>query len=176
MKKYSTENYSTVLFSLGSNMGNRTENILKAIEFLSFECEIEEQNISSFYETEPFYCEKFPIEKSEQNWFLNIALIAKTELSPTNLLFYCKTIEFVLGRKSAVVWSERPIDIDILLFDDLILDTQFLQIPHKFMLDRKFVLLPCSEIAGDFIHPIANKKISELYLQCNDKCVVKAVV
>ena len=162
------QNKSTVLFSIGSNLGNRIENILKAIKLLSIECSTDKNNISSYYETEPF-------GNSNQDWFINIALLAETELSPTNLLFFCKTIEFILGRKSAPIWSERIIDIDILLFDDLILDTPFLQIPHKHMLDRKFVLMPCAEIAGCIIHPIANKKISDLNLHCEDKCVVRKI-
>jgi len=157
---------ATVLLSLGSNLGNRIENIQNAIELLSAECTIEKQNISSYYETEPF-------GNAEQDWFINIALLVKTKLSPTNLLYFCKSIELALGRRPAPTWTARVIDIDILLFDNLIINTPFLQIPHKYMTERKFVLVPCAEIAGDIIHPITNKKISELNLNCKDKCVVQ---
>ena len=162
------QNKAKVLFSIGSNLGDRIENILEAIELLSIECTVAKQNISSFYETEPF-------GNPAQNWFINIALLAETELSPPNLLFFCKSIEFALGRRAAPVWTERLLDIDILLFDDLVIATSFLQIPHKYMCERKFVLEPCAEIAGDIIHPLANKKISELNLHCNDECVVRRI-
>ena len=158
---YSNEKKPKVLFSLGSNVGDRINNINVAVELLSEVCFIEKKNISSFYETEPF-------GNKEQNYFINIALIAKTDLSPENLLFICKTIEFELGRKQAPHWTERPIDIDILLFDNIILDIEKLIIPHKFLHLRKFVLVPATEIAANFVHPILNKNIAQLNDLCQD--------
>lgn len=159
---------SKILLSIGSNLGNRIENIKKSIEQLSIVCAIEEKNISDYYESEPF-------GNPNQNWFINIALLAETDVTVFNLLYLCKSIEFALGREKAAKWTERIIDIDILLYDDLVVDLPNLTIPHKYMCERKFVLEPCSEIAGDLVHPIANKQISELNAICTDLCIVRKV-
>jgi 2-amino-4-hydroxy-6-hydroxymethyldihydropteridine diphosphokinase len=150
-----------VLLSLGSNVGDRIDNINAAVELLSEVCFIEKKNVSSFYETEPF-------GNRNQNYFINIAVIAETDLSPENLLFICKTIEFELGRKHAPLWAERPIDIDVLLFNNIILNIEKFTIPHKFLHLRKFVLVPATEIARNFIHPILNKSIAQLNDLCQD--------
>jgi 2-amino-4-hydroxy-6-hydroxymethyldihydropteridine diphosphokinase len=161
---------SKVLFSIGSNVGDKINNIITAVNLLSTVCEIEKKNISSFYETEPYGYQN-------QDWFMNIALVGTTDLPPESLLFICKSIEFLLGRKKQKRWSERVIDIDILLYDDLIVDAVRLKIPHPHMHKRRFVLVPAAEIGSDIIHPKNGKNISELLDECVDFfTVTKAIL
>ena len=152
---------SKILLSLGSNIGNRFENINNAIKLISEICKV--QKISSFYETEPF-------GNVNQPWFINIVAIIETDLSAEILLFLFKTIEFEIGRRKTEMWTERIIDIDILLYDDILRELENLTIPHKFLHQRKFVLIPAFEIAEDFVHPLFNKSIRELNEECKDNC------
>jgi 2-amino-4-hydroxy-6-hydroxymethyldihydropteridine diphosphokinase len=153
-----------VIFSIGSNIGNRKENIYNAIYLLS-KCSINVIKTSSFYETEPY-------GNIKQNWFLNVVIIANSQFLPDNLLLICKTIEFDLGRRLSSHWGERVIDIDILMYDSLILNTPQLTIPHKYLHLRNFVLIPLKEIAPNVIHPILNKTISQLLIECPDNSIV----
>ena len=155
-----------IILSIGSNLGDRKQNIENAISLLSDNCTI--HKCSQIYETEPY-------GNINQNWFLNIVLIVDTLLTPENFLLTCKTIEFKLGRKDAPRWSERIIDIDILMYDTLILDTEQLTIPHKYLHLRNFVLIPFNDIAPDTIHPILNKTISQLLIECPDNSIVKII-
>ncbi|MCL2038982.1 MAG: 2-amino-4-hydroxy-6-hydroxymethyldihydropteridine diphosphokinase [Bacteroidetes bacterium] len=156
------------ILSIGSNIGNKKKNIENAIYLLHNNYNITMLNVSNFYETEPF-------GYKNQNWFLNIVLIADTDLSPHNLLIACKKIEANLGRKQTTKWAERTIDIDILMYSDMILDTADLTIPHQYMHLRNFVLIPLNSIAPDTIHPIFSKTISQLLIECPDTSAVKLV-
>ena len=113
---------------------------------------------SSFYESEPW-------NMDSENWFVNAIVQITTTLSPEDLLKECQRIEFQLGRKRDLTkgYIDRTIDIDILFYDNLILNTQELTIPHKFFHKRAFLLVPMLEIAQDFIHPLFNKSINEIY-------------
>lgn len=145
-----------VFLLLGSNIGNREENIKNALSFID---KIEETSViavSKIYETEPF-------EYKDQPLFLNAACKIETHLSPFDLLFEIKGIEKMMGRIEDVRWGPRIIDIDILLYGNLIINEENLTIPHKELINRTFALACLREIGGEFVHPIAKKTISELF-------------
>lgn len=147
---------SVCFIGVGSNLGNRQEYINSAIEKLRTAKDCSVENISFIYETEP---EGGP----KQDKFLNAAIKIKTTLSPSELLSVLKKIESVLGRRPCEVkWSARPIDLDILLYDDIILETEELVIPHPLMHKRWFVLKPLCDIAKEIVHPVLKKNINEL--------------
>lgn len=153
-----------VLLSLGSNLGHREENIHHALK--EMECSgISIIKCSSIYETEPVYF-------IEQNPFLNLVLLCKTELSPRQLLFALKKIEKKLGRKKTFLYGPRIIDIDILFYGARIIQSQNLTIPHQEIANRKFILIPLIEIAPTFIHPALNMNITELLAACKDQSAV----
>jgi 2-amino-4-hydroxy-6-hydroxymethyldihydropteridine diphosphokinase len=143
----------TVYLSLGSNIGDRAANLHAAVERIGKLGEV--TAVSSFYETEP-------VEFTQQPWFLNVALELKTELMPKQLLSAVLKIEREMGRKRLQPKGPRLIDIDILLFDNAIVNDAKLTIPHPAMHERKFVLAPLAEIAAEARHPVLKKKISEL--------------
>jgi len=142
---------------IGSNLGNREENCQKAIALL-IEKNIKITKRSSLYETEPWGVK-------EQPGFINMALEIETDLEPGILLKTIKEIENSMGRLEGMRWGPRIIDLDILLYDDLILKTHDLEIPHPGIKDREFVLKPLSEIAPDKIHPVLKKNIKSLLLE-----------
>lgn len=141
---------------LGSNMGNRLTNLLFAIELLPGKAE----RVSSIYESKPWGFGHQPL-------FLNLALYLKTFLSPSDLLLEVKRIEKVLGRKPSFRNGPRPIDIDILFYDDEIMATESLVLPHPRIEERPFVLLPLCEIAPDLVHPVSKKSIQESTAKVN---------
>ncbi len=147
-----------VFLSLGSNLGDRLSNIQQAVSTLSMLDEVNVVKTSSFYDTEPWGNKK-------QNWFVNCAVAIDTILSPQELLKKCQDIEYTLGRirNQKERWQERAIDIDILMYDDLILTEQNLVIPHPYMHQRAFVLVPMLEVKPDLIHPVFKKTIAQLY-------------
>lgn len=101
--------------------------------------------------------------KTKQPDFLNQVILLETKLSPQNLLKKCQEIENKLGRERKERWKERTIDLDILFYNDLVLNDVDLIIPHPYISERKFVLKPLNEIASDFIHPVFKKSILVLY-------------
>lgn len=124
--------------------------------------------VSSLYRTEP-------VGLAGQPWFLNCALILETDMSPHDLLSSLKVIEKELGRIPTVTNGPREIDIDILLYDDMIIETENLTIPHPRMHERKFVLLPLFEIASKATHPILKKTIAELIVHVADTHICEPV-
>ena len=148
-----------VFLSLGSNLGDRLSNIQQAVSSLAMSNRIKILKTSSFYETEPW-------GNKNQEWFINAALALDTDMSPEELLEFCQNIEVQLGRvrKENEKWSQRAIDIDILMYDDrVILIENKLKVPHPLMHLRAFVLVPMLEVKSDLVHPVFKKTISELY-------------
>ena len=144
---------------LGSNIGDRKGNCLQAINLLGSGCRI--QKISSFYCTEP-------VGYLEQEDFINAVVKIKTVHSPEYLLAICHTIENDLGRGRQVRWGPRTIDLDILLYGDLVMKTVELTIPHPLLETRRFVLVPLCEIAPQIIHPVLKKSVALLLHELSD--------
>ena len=154
-----------VYLSFGANLGNRQANILQALQYTQTRASV--KNISSFYETEP---EGF----SDQPMFLNIACELDTVLSPGDMLRFLKWIEKRMGRQASFRNAPRPIDIDILFYDDLLLDSSDLKLPHPRLHERAFVLVPLAEIVPDLVHPVLNMTVTEM-LNGVDQAGVKRV-
>ena len=131
--------------SIGSNIGDRALNIRTAIQALEQVGNV--LAVSSLYETEP-------VEFTEQPWFINCAVRLDTELSPHELIDGLLSIEQKMGRYRGQKKGPRNIDLDILLYDNLILNDATLTIPHPAMHQRRFVLEPLAEIAPEIIHPV----------------------
>lgn len=149
---------ATVYLGLGTNLGDKEANLRTAIYKLQ-ERIGKQVSLSSFYETAPWGF------KSDHS-FLNAAIGLETSLSPIEILYITQEIEKELGRTKKSVngsYSDRLIDIDILLYDTLVLQTPELTIPHPLMTERDFVMKPLIEIAGNVIHPTRQKTLSELY-------------
>jgi len=142
-----------VYLALGSNLGNRLSNLKEAIAALPPQMEVKAK--SAVYETPPWGYE-------DQPKFLNQVIKAKTYLEPEPLLKHIKRLETALGRKPSFQNGPRLIDIDILFYDDLILDTPSLVLPHPGLHERGFVLLPLMDIDPDLVHPVNRKSIREM--------------
>lgn len=145
-----------LFLGLGTNLGNKDENLNDALEYINKRVG-SINSLSAFYVTEPWGF------KSD-NSFLNAVCSVETEKSPMQILSITKEIEKEMGRsKKSIdnIYSDRVIDIDILLYDDLILENQDLTIPHPLMTEREFVMRPLAEIAPELIHPKLNKKMKE---------------
>jgi 2-amino-4-hydroxy-6-hydroxymethyldihydropteridine diphosphokinase len=147
---------ANVYFGLGANLGDKEQNLTKAVLELSLRVG-EVLKISSFYRSQPWGFES-------ENEFLNMVVLVKTDLLPLELLLKTQEIELQLGRTSKTTsnYSDRIIDIDILFYDDLIFTHPKLKIPHPLLVERDFVLIPLSEIAPNLVHPVLEKSISEL--------------
>ena len=143
----------TVYLSLGSNLENRAANLKEAIASLPPQMTVKKK--SNIYETPPW-------GYTEQDNFLNQVVKVTTYLEPEPLIKHIKRLEVALGRKSTFRYGPRLIDIDILFYDELVLDTPSLVIPHPHLHERGFVLQPMMDIAPDLMHPVQMKTIREL--------------
>ena len=142
-----------VYLALGTNLGEREENLQVALRHLTWAVEV--LAVSRLYETAPAYV-------VDQPNFLNIAIEGQTALSPTALLDYLQKLETQLGRKKSRRYGPRLIDLDILFFDDLTLNTPRLTIPHPRLVERPFVLYPLNDIVPKFVHPLLQQSIQDL--------------
>ena len=150
-----------VYLSLGSNLGDRAAHLRRALDELAAEG-IEIARVSPFYRTEP-------VDYRPQPWFLNAAAEIRTELLPLRLLSTLQRIERRLGRRRTVPKGPRTIDLDILFYDNAVVRSAALTIPHPRMEARKFVLVPLSELAPDLRHPVTRKTAREMLNETPDR-------
>ena len=143
----------TAYLGLGSNLGNRQDNLNKALDFLKQRLRV--NKVSSVYDTEP-------MGNIEQSRFLNLVCQISTRLAPTELLMLVKGIERKLGRVPGKRNAPRSIDIDILFYNKLVVKTPDLVIPHPRLTQRGFVLMPLAEIAPDLMHPTKRRTVKQL--------------
>ena len=151
-----------VFISLGSNKGDRLGYLQQATALIGALDKVNIVATSSFYETEPW-------QMNTEQWFVNAVVQLSTELQPIELLKQFQRIEKQLGRKLTYdqsenkVYTDRTIDIDILFYDKEIINTEELIIPHRFFQRRAFMMVPMLEIAEDFVHPLFNKTVGQLF-------------
>ena len=150
---------------LGGNIGDRESYLENALTMIKSLCGSLVSS-SSLYESKAW-------GKEDQKDFLNQVIVVNSELSPERFLETILAIEKDLGRVRYKKWGERVIDIDILYVDDLVINTKFLKVPHPFIQDRRFTLVPLTELVPDFTHPILSKTQVELLLDCKDELEVK---
>ena len=140
--------------ALGSNLGDKEKNLRRALLLLTQQG-VEVVRVSSFISTEPYGV-------TDQPQFLNAVACVRTSLAPLALLDVLLATELAMGRVRLRHWGERNIDLDLLLYEDVVLDTPRLRLPHPDMQNRDFVLLPLAEIAPELKHPTLQKTIYEL--------------
>ena len=150
---------SKVWIALGSNMGEGRKNLDLAIKMMNERGVLVEKD-STYIETEPY-------GYTEQDNFVNAVCIAETKLSPRELLGVLLKIELDMGRVRIIKWGPRIIDLDILFYEDLIIDEEDLKVPHIEIQKRSFVLEPMNEISPDKIHPVFKKTVHQLLLDLN---------
>lgn len=154
-----------VYLLLGGNLGDRVLNIEKAKQLIEERAGLIIRE-SALYETEPWGTTDSP-------FFLNCTILIKTLLEPDDLLNVLLQIEVELGRiRTGEINGSRTMDIDILLYGQRVLDSEYLQIPHPRMHLRKFVLIPLNSIASDFVHPVSGRSIGQLLGSCSDDLLV----
>ena len=159
---------NTAYLLLGGNLGDKLQNLQRALVLIN------ERGASTTKRSDIFVSSAWG--NKEQPDFYNQAVCIETELPADELLNTLLKIEEELGRtRNGDKWQERIIDIDILFYNDAIIDTENLKVPHPHLQDRKFVLVPMMEIAKDFIHPVFKKSISQLLKECKDPLEVKAL-
>lgn len=155
---------------IGTNIGDRRSNVEFALQKLNVFFGNPEV-LGSIYETEPWgFDSDMP--------FFNRAVVYKTDMLPIDILHVCKSIEILMGRKKSLSggYENRIIDIDIVLYGDIVFKDDYLCIPHKQLIHRRFVLEPLCEIIPDFVHPELNLSVKQLLDECSDMLKVKKII
>jgi 2-amino-4-hydroxy-6-hydroxymethyldihydropteridine diphosphokinase len=150
--------------SLGSNLGDRADSIRQALARLR-QTGVKVRRVSSRYETEP-------VDHRAQPWFLNCVAEVETKLSPRQLLSACKSIERALGRRPSLPKGPRAIDIDILFYENVVVDSARLRIPHARLGERRFVLAPLCELRPEIRHPVSGRTAAEMLAEIRDTAQV----
>lgn len=159
---------ATVFLGLGTNLGDRAANLRAALDALSAVAEIDA--LSAIYETAPLYV-------TDQPAFLNMAVRARTRLAPLDLLRALKRMEAELGRVASVRYGPRLIDLDILLYDDVVMDDPDLILPHPRLHERRFALVPLADVGAEAMHPLLDRSVGQLLaaLPAEDDVVPSAI-
>lgn len=153
-------NSNTLYLLLGANLGNRQQTLAQAREQLA-ECVGDIKTTSAIYETAAWGL-------TDQPAYLNQVLLLETALSPEAVLTQTQAIEQALGRVRAERWGARLIDIDLLFYNNLVLNTPELTLPHPYLHRRRFTLQPLTDIAPDLMHPVLKQPVWYLLVQCAD--------
>ena len=149
--------------SVGSNLGQKLDNCRKGIAALTRSTDIRLIDQSSIYRTEP-------VDYQDQDWFVNYVVKIETKLDPLSLLEFIKSIEYAAGRvRDTIRFGPRVLDLDIILFDDLVVDDSKLTIPHPRMHKRRFVLKPICDIDPDITHPVLQQTMISLLENLDEK-------
>ena len=164
---------NTAYISIGSNMGDKRGNCRNALVSLDRTETVQIESMSRFYLTEP-------MEYTDQPWFVNAAAKIRTSLDPVDLLAELKLFEVEYGREdSGVRFGPRPLDLDIIFYNDSIVETTHLIVPHPRMHHREFVLRPLSDLAPELIHPVFKKSVRQLFEELSDEsqqCILMNII
>jgi 2-amino-4-hydroxy-6-hydroxymethyldihydropteridine diphosphokinase len=140
---------------IGSNLGDKQGNCRRAIEALGSDPK------NRLIRCSPLYCTE-PVGKTDQDWFVNGVVSLETSMDPGELLEFLLSIEKRMGRVREEKWGPRTIDLDILFYEDQILNDADLHIPHPRLQERRFVLIPLKDVAPDLVHPVLGKPVSRI--------------
>ncbi len=152
--------------AIGSNIGNRIDFMRQATALINNNEMCSTVIASAVYETKPY-------GDTEQQNFFNAVIKIKTLLSLDGLFELLKHIETRVGRNKSRHWGPREIDLDLLFYNDVIYSDERLTVPHKDVQNRDFVLVPLCEISPDFVHPVLDKKVCDIYIKESEKCVLR---
>ncbi len=155
----------TAYIGLGSNLGDRAGNLLLAVRGI-MEAGLHVSRLSGIYETDPVGV------ANHDNYLNMVAEVSLTNITPSQILARMIRLEYLLGRRHKFLQSPRTVDIDLLFYGDLSLETEFLQIPHPRLHERRFVLIPLAELAPHFVHPTLNKSIFDILASVEDSSEV----
>lgn len=162
-----TATSNTVYLLLGSNLGDRTKLLSEARSLIA-------GKIGDLIKVSPIF-ETASWGRTELPAHLNQAVLVSTSLMPLELLDNIQEIEILLGRHRQEQWGARTMDIDIIFYDQEVIDLERLKVPHPLLQERKFALSPLNVIAGSYIHPVLKKTVTELLAQCGDPLPVQLI-